>query len=32
MTAPVGMLLVDDAPLVRAGRSILLAVVSPVRP
>jgi signal transduction histidine kinase len=32
MTAPVGMLLVDDAPLVRAGRSILPAVVSPVRP
>jgi signal transduction histidine kinase len=32
MTAPVGMLLVDDAPLVRAGLSILPAVVSPVRP
>jgi hypothetical protein len=26
------MLLVDDAPLVRAGLSILPAVVSPVRP
>jgi signal transduction histidine kinase len=32
MTAPVGMLLVDDAPLVHAGLSILPAVVSPVRP